>query len=120
MIDQPPAQHGAECCSNGGSTGPGADGFAAGVLVERGADDRKAARHKECGTDTLHGTSRDELTDVARKAAPQRCRGEYYDPNGEHKPPAKPVPGCSSHQKQGSEKQRIGFDHPLDVQDARV
>ena len=65
------------------------------------------------GADALQGTSRDELGNTSRHAAPCRGDSEQDDTRGEGLTAASGVAHRSAGQEEGGQREGIGFDHPL-------
>src|SRR5277367_4480455 len=84
MFDQPAAEHGAECASDCGEAGPGANGSAAILLVKGRADDREAPGNEESCARSLDGAGDHQLINVGGKAAPPRSDGEHRDASQEY------------------------------------
>src|SRR5258705_3368213 len=76
VLDEPAAAHRADRRGNRAEYRPRADRAAAPGVVERGADDREAARNQERGTHALQRATSDQDARGSRDAAANRRRRE--------------------------------------------
>src|SRR5262249_59881496 len=67
MVDQPAAEDRADRGGHRAEPGPGPDGPAPLLLVERGRENREASGHEERAADSLDAAERDENPDARRE-----------------------------------------------------
>jgi hypothetical protein len=112
-LDQPPAEGRSDGARDGRQRGPHADGAAAFLRREGGAEHREARGHEQRGPNSLHGPRGDEGNRTGRESATERSDGERRRADGEESLPAEAVSERASDENQRGEKQRVGLHDPL-------
>jgi hypothetical protein len=87
---------------------------------ERRRDDRERGRGDQRGTESLHGTRRDQHGVVAGESGDQGRDGEGGEARDEQTPPAVDVAEPTAGQQQAREHQDVAADHPLQCGRAQV
>ena len=120
VLNEPSPEHGTERSRNRGEPGPCPYCSTALCLRKRRTDERQAARNEQRGAHTLQGASRNELTNSSGKAAPRGRGGEDEHAASKDFAAASKIAQRSAGQEQRSQRQRIGFDNPLNLGQRRV
>src|SRR5580692_8378118 len=107
MLDQPSPEHRPNSGSDCGEAGPGADCLSAAFLVERCADNRKAARNEQCSSHALNASGDDQLMNVQRNSATSRSHREDGGSDDEDQATSEQVAERTTDENQGSQKQSV-------------
>ena len=103
IVDQPTAEQRPRRCTERGKTRPSADGTAAFVLLEGGAEDCQRIGDQQGSADTLHGPRHNELQYVRRESAPDRRQRERDDTDIEKLAAAEMIAGRAANQDERGE-----------------
>ena len=85
------------------------------ALVEGGGDDRQGGRRHHGAAEPLDRARGGQHALARRQAAGQRGGREEQQPGHEHAPAAEQVGGAAAEEQEAGEGQRVGVDHPLQV-----
>ena len=120
VFDQPAAEDGTERHGDGGKAGPGADGAAALLLGKEALMMARLPGVSKRGAQSLKSAGGDQLMDGLRHPASSRGKGEQRDAYQKNTTAAKEVASGTSDQDQCAEKQSVGLNYPLHVDDSCV
>ena len=120
VFDQPAAGDRADRRRDRAESRPGPDRPPALGIVERGTDDREAARNEEGGAEPLERAADDQRRCGGGQAAEDRRRREEGEAGEEHPPAPELVTQRAADQNQPAQEQRVGFDDPLHLGDRRA